>query len=58
MIPLFGFVFTRNLNSNQIGVVENGSLDNLTSLRELRLNRNHLYELRDLFTNLVELRIL
>ncbi|XP_046746528.1 leucine-rich repeats and immunoglobulin-like domains protein 3 isoform X1 [Diprion similis] len=47
-----------NLNSNKIRVIENGSLDNLTSLKELRLNKNRLTHLKDLFTNLAELRIL
>lgn len=47
-----------NLNMNKIVRIENGSLDNLTSLRELRLNKNHLSHLKDLFTNLGELRIL
>lgn len=43
---------------NQIRVIENGSLNNLTSLEELRLNKNHLTQLKDLFTNLTRLRIL
>ncbi|XP_076176915.1 uncharacterized protein LOC143151537 isoform X2 [Ptiloglossa arizonensis] len=47
-----------NLNMNQIKVIENGSLDNLTSLEELRLNKNQLTQLKDLFTNLKNLRIL
>ncbi|XP_020708763.2 leucine-rich repeats and immunoglobulin-like domains protein 3 isoform X2 [Athalia rosae] len=47
-----------NLNMNKIEVIENGSLDNLTFLKELRLNKNHLSHLKNLFTNLQELRIL
>lgn len=43
---------------NQIRTIENGSLDNLTVLEELRLNKNHLTQLKDLFTNLKKLRIL
>lgn len=39
-------------------IVENGSLDNLTSLEELRLNKNNLTQLKDLFMNLGKLRIL
>lgn len=46
----------RNLNANNIGIIENGSLDNLTLLEELRLNKNNLTQLKDLFTNLGKLR--
>lgn len=37
-------------------MIENGSLNNLTSLEELRLNKNNLTQLKDLFTNLGKLR--
>lgn len=47
---------SRNLNANNIGIIENGSLDNLTLLEELRLNKNNLTQLKDLFTNLGKLR--
>ncbi|XP_012280255.1 leucine-rich repeats and immunoglobulin-like domains protein 3 [Orussus abietinus] len=47
-----------NLNMNQISSIENGSLDNLTELEELRLNKNRLTQLKDLFTNLGNLRVL
>lgn len=51
------FLYTcRNLNANNIGIIENGSLDNLTLLEELRLNKNNLTQLKDLFTNLGKLR--
>lgn len=43
---------------NQISIIENGSFDNLTSLEELRLNKNHLTQLKDLFSGLKELRVL
>lgn len=46
------------MNMNQISIIENKSLENLTSLEELRLNKNRLIQIKDQFTNLHRLRIL
>lgn len=43
---------------NQLSIIENKSLENLTSLEELRLNKNRLIQIKDQFTNLLKLRIL
>lgn len=52
------FFIYRNLNANNIRIIENGSLNNLTSLVDLRLNKNNLVQLKDMFTGLEKLRIL
>lgn len=43
---------------NQLSIIENKSLENLTALEELRLNKNRLIQIKDQFTNLLRLRIL
>lgn len=44
---------------NEMIEMENGCLENLTSLEELRLNKNGLTQLvKEVFTNLRQLRVL
>lgn len=44
---------------NEMIHMEKGSLDNLTCLKELRLNKNNITQLiKEVFQNLTQLRIL
>lgn len=52
------FIFSRVLNMNQISTIKSNALQNLTSLQELRLNKNHLTSLKDFLKNMDKLRIL
>ncbi|KAH6928455.1 hypothetical protein HPB50_016602 [Hyalomma asiaticum] len=53
----FFFFLCRSLSSNKISSIKNGSLDNLTSLQTLKLNRNRLATIpKNLFLNLKSLK--
>lgn len=55
---LISFYIRSNLNANNIKFIENETFDNLTDLVELRLNKNNLTQVKDMFTSLGKLRIL
>ena len=55
----FPFFLFRSLNNNKISTIEKGSLDNLTSLEWLKLNKNKLQHLpKKVFFNLKTLKTL